>query len=127
MSRNEVEWRAAAIREAQVAISCLFLDTELRKADLGALARVLKATGLSEAELQRIYETEVAPACWRNLWALPGGVWEGFDEEWLMHAIQRYRLQAMPRRSLFLRLRIRFWTARTRKEWAQVMRMCAEK
>lgn len=73
MSLTEVEQRAAAIREAQVAISCLFLDTELAKGDLAALARVLKSTGLPPAELQRIYETEVAPACWRNLWAVPGG------------------------------------------------------
>jgi hypothetical protein len=123
MSLHEVEPRAAAIREAQVAISCLFLDTELAKGDLAALAKVLKSTGLPPAELQRIYETEVAPACWRNLW-VPAGVWDGFEEEWLMSAIERHRLPASPPRSFFQRLRIRFWTARTRDEWARVMQMC---
>ncbi len=125
MSLNEVEQRSAAIREAQVAISCLFLDTELAKGDLAALARVLKSTGLPPAELQRIYETEVAPACWRNLWAVPGGVWDGFEEEWLMSAIERHRLRGAPPRSFFQRLRIRLWTARTREEWARVMQICA--
>ena len=124
MSLNEVEQRAAAIREAQVAISCLFLDTELAKGDLAALARVLKSTGLPPTELQRIYETEVAPACWRNLWAVPGGVWDGFEEEWLMSAIERHRLRTPPPRSLFQRLRIRLWTVRTREEWARVMQIC---
>lgn len=125
MTLTQAGSRADAIREAQVAIACLFLDTELDKADLSALARVLKGTGLPPSELQRIYETQVAPACWRNLWRLPGGVWGGFDDAWLMDAIQRHGLPAGARKSLFQRLRIRLWTAGTRQEWARVLQLCA--
>ncbi|OWQ48861.1 hypothetical protein CDL60_02940 [Roseateles noduli] len=79
-----------AHRSARLAISQLFLDTERDELDLKSIARELLASGLPVDELQRIHDTEVAPACWRNLRALPGGVWTGFDAQSLHEAIRQH-------------------------------------
>ncbi|WP_143074191.1 hypothetical protein [Roseateles sp. YR242] len=110
-----------ADRAAQLVISRLFLDTELDDLDLKAIARDLRATGLSRSELQRIYETEVAPACWRNLRAFPGGAWAGFDEAALMDAIERHRISTPSASGFFRRLQVRRWTADTRDQWERVL------
>lgn len=66
---------------AWCALSELFLDTELDDASIDAMVRELRATGFGIDDLERIYEEEVAPACWHNLTVIPGGVWTGFQEE----------------------------------------------
>lgn len=107
---------------AWVAISRLFLDTELDEQDLDTIARDLRATGYSAHELQRIYEEEVAPVCWRNLCVLPGGVWTGFDRDWLAHAIEKHirrpgLLHAIP---ILRQWRMVYQTRMTRAEWNEV-------
>ncbi|WP_431287242.1 DUF7079 family protein [Roseateles chitinivorans] len=110
-----------AHRSARLAISQLFLDTELDELDLKSIARELLATGLPVDELQRIYETEVAPACWRNLRALPGGAWTGFDGRSLDEAIRQHRIRnSIP--TLWQRWSIRRWTASTRDDWSRVLK-----
>lgn len=110
-----------AHRSARLAISQLFLDTELDELDLKSIARELTETGLPVEELQRIYETEVAPACWRNLRALPGGVWTGFDRQSLGEAIRQHRIQnSIP--TLWQRWSVRRWTASTRDDWSRVLK-----
>ena len=109
------------------ALSELFLDTELDDADISAIARRLDATGFSVPELERIYEQEVAPVCWRNLRALPGGAWSGFEKKWLVEAIQRQRgsrgvLDRLPGVS---RLRLRRLTALSRVDWERVKQLLA--
>ena len=104
------------------ALSDLFLDTELDDADIAAIARQLRATGFTVDELERIYEEEVAPACWRNLVVVPGGEWTSFQKVWLVDAIQRHRrnpglLHGVP---LVKRLRVKRWTGLTREDWARV-------
>ena len=110
-----------AHRSARQAISQLFLDTELDELDLKSIARELAATGLPVEELQRIYEAEVAPACWRNLRALPGGVWTGFDGQSLDEAIRQHRIRNSIL-TLWQRWSIRRWTASTRDDWSRVMK-----
>ncbi|UXH80618.1 hypothetical protein N4261_12380 [Roseateles amylovorans] len=100
----------------------MFLDTELDDDDITAIARELRLTGFGAAELQRVYEEEVAPVCWRNLTVLPGGAWAAFDDEWLITSIQGRldRLQSRPMHPTARKLRIRWWTRSTRKDWLRV-------
>ena len=104
------------------ALSDLFLDTAHDDASLAAIARQLRATGLQADEVERIYEEEVAPVCWRNLAALPGGVWSGFQREWLVDNIQRHRSQPglLHHWPLVRRLRIKRWTSMTRDDWIRL-------
>jgi hypothetical protein len=106
------------------ALSDLFLDTRLEEADIAAIAMQLRSTGFSLRELERIYEDEVAPVCWRNLSALPGGVWSGFSTAWLVDAIQReqHRGRWWTRVPWVKRLQVNRWTRDSRDEWARVKR-----
>jgi hypothetical protein len=107
------------------ALSELFLDTSHDDADIAAIARRLRATGLALSEIERIYEEEVAPACWRNLRAVPGGAWAGFDQAWLFDAVCREASAARPLHAWtpIRRWRIRRWTAWTREDWGRVRRL----
>lgn len=118
----------AARITAWQALSDLFLDTELGDAEIAAIARELRTTGFSVDELERIYQEEVAPVCWRNLVAVPGGVWTGFQKDWLVDAIQRHLSKPSPVHSLPLvrRLCIKRWTALSRADWELVKQRLAE-
>lgn len=79
----------------------LYLDTDTRP-DLPRMARVLTESGLSEAELNTIWEQEVTPALVHNL-SVPMGEWAYFDLNWLEKRIvrrQRYMQQAHIQRLL---------------------------
>lgn len=119
---------AAARVAAWQALSNLFIDSTLDAADIAAIARELRATGFGIDELERIYEEEVAPVCWRNLHALPGGVWTGFDPAWLAEAVTRARHRPPPLHALpfVRRLRIRRWTRLTRDDWLRVRKFMEE-
>lgn len=104
------------------ALSELFLDTELDDADIASIARRLRSTGLSTSELEQIYQEEVAPVCWRNAQAVPGGVWTQFDPGWLVEAIERHRRNenVLLRIPLMKRLCVKRWTALTHADWIRV-------
>jgi hypothetical protein len=70
-------------RPLWVALSDLYLDTE---PEWERLARLCARSPFSLAELQRILFDEVHPVVHRNLWAV-AGVWQGFDEDWLVASI----------------------------------------
>ena len=108
--------------DAWLALSELFLDTALDDDDIAAIVRQLKATGLSPADIEHIYEEEVAPVCWHNLLALPGGAWTGFRKEALVRAIvtQLRRPPWLHDVHFIRRLRIRRWTAMSRSDWQRV-------
>ena len=109
------------------AISGLFLDADLDEHDIAAIARELRATGIDRHELERIYEEEVAPACWRNLKAIPGGAWTGFEGRELAAAIVRHLNESKPWDAWpgVRRWRIKRWTAWTRADWERVRRSLA--
>lgn len=62
-------------------MSALFLDTDLDDSQLGGIAETFRASGYTEAELDHILDTEVAPLLYPNLclWVTVAGVWDGFD------------------------------------------------
>ena len=86
-----------------LALSELWLDTELDTTDHRAIAQTLASSGFSLAELEAIYRLEVAPAVCTNTW-VTAGVWEGFDPDWLFEACRRNQRR---RHSPWHRLRCR--------------------
>ena len=107
---------------AWLALSELFLDTEHDDGDIARIGAALAGTGLDVDTLEKIYESEVAPVCWRNLCAVPGGAWAGFDREWLVQAITAHRkethlVEYVP---ILRRLQIRRHTKLSRDDWERV-------
>ena len=70
------------------AFSDLWLDTEISQMTLNYIAREMKSSGYSLAELKYIYQHEVAPVVYQNLLVV-AGEWAGFDETWLHNKIQQ--------------------------------------
>ena len=82
-----------------IALSELWLDTELKPEDLENIARIMADSGLTIKELREVYLVEVAPVVSPNLCTV-AGEWAGFDEEWLCSQIVR-NLRDRPRRTRF--------------------------
>ncbi|MCE9638512.1 MAG: hypothetical protein K8T90_22655 [Planctomycetes bacterium] len=107
MDEHQIQKR----RPVWVALSELWLDTELTTADLERIARVLADSGLSIAELRQVYLVEVAPVVAPNLLSV-AGEWAGFNEEWLCSRIVR-NLRDRPRRT-------RFWSWFPLTRWPMI-------
>lgn len=96
-------------RPVWVALSELYLDTELPDFTHRHIAQVLLTSGYSWPELRRIDREEVFPVLYPNLLSV-AGEWALFEEEWLVPAIQaalarRTRLSSVFLRWLYARLR----------------------
>ena len=65
-----------------IALSELFLDTQLREKDLDRIAAVLAASAYSEERLEEILRFEVTPVLKCNLMSV-AGEWAECNEEWL--------------------------------------------
>jgi len=70
-------------RPVWMALSELWLDTELDEGDWERLAAVLASSPYDVHQLRAIHDAEVAPAVGDNLFSV-AGVWDGFDEDWLV-------------------------------------------
>ena len=86
-------------RPLWIALSELWLDTELMPADLEDIARIMADSDLTIKELREVYLVEVAPVVSPNLLTV-AGEWAGFDEEWLCSQIMR-NLRDPPRLTRF--------------------------
>lgn len=99
-----------------VAMSDLFLDTELQDFHFIFIAKKMHESGYSLDELEDILMLEVFPVCIANLHSV-AGEWAGFEEEWVINAIvaakrpNRFR-RWMNRRS--------FWMIQN--DWESVVR-----
>lgn len=69
-----------------IALSGLYLDTEV-EAFHDAIAATLAASPFPLDELQAMLIHDVHPVLFTNLMA-PAGVWDGFDEDWLVERIR---------------------------------------
>lgn len=69
-----------------IALSGLYLDTEV-EAFHDAIAETLAASPFDLDELQAMLMHDVHPVLFANLMA-PAGVWDGFDEDWLVERIR---------------------------------------
>ncbi|WP_068830503.1 DUF7079 family protein [Pseudomonas sp. BMS12] len=110
----------SASREAiWLALSDLWLDVEPDVTSRLHIIRVLRASGLPLAELERIFYEEVAPVVWLNGWSV-AGVWTGFDAQWLAEACRRNQARGRWHR---LRCRLLRWpmTAKCIEEWRLIV------
>jgi hypothetical protein len=82
-----------------VALSELWLDTELSTEDLERIAHVMADSELTLDELRQVYVEEVAPVVSPNLLTI-AGEWVGFDEAWLCSNITS-NLRDRPRSTKF--------------------------
>lgn len=109
---NEVDLRMPVL----VALSELFLDTELQEEDHQRIARVLAASPYSEKKLDEILRFELTPVLKWNLLSV-AGEWAGFHEEWLRDALIP-RIDKRP----FFRPGV-FWMMRRR--WKHILSLVA--
>lgn len=98
-----------------LALSDLFLDTELQDTDLSFIALKMKASGYSLDEITDILMTEVFPACIPNLYSV-AGVWDGFEEESLIDAILKSKPPNQLQRWFHRR---KFWMIRD--DWEKIV------
>ena len=82
LSEEEIARR----RPVWLALSELWLDTELTEVDINHIATKMVESGYSLSELRVICDSEIAPVVYSNLRS-PAGVWDGFDEHWLIEQI----------------------------------------
>jgi hypothetical protein len=97
-----------------LAMSDLFLDTEIQAYTRDAIAREIDASGLSLAEAEAVYWNEVYPALWVNLTSV-AGVWDGFDAQWLLRTL-KVSSASKPRRRW-----LPIIAKEMREEWARVI------
>lgn len=107
-----------------LALSELWLDTELDQPALRQIAVRLRASGLSRRELQHIYHYEVAPQVWLNHWAV-AGVWDAFEPNGLLAGCRRHQQGGRWHR-LKCRVLRGPMTHGCRVEWQQVLTLLAE-
>ena len=98
-----------------LALSELFLDTQLQADDYRRIARTLSASGFDMDELHRILEAEVAPAFVGNLLSV-AGEWAGWSEDEVRRHVERQLRSARPMR----RLRRFLAGSHVRDEWAKI-------
>lgn len=78
----------AAREQLWVAMSDLWLDTELPEERLAQIADVVRRSGLNRAELDSVFENELAPFLGANH-LQTAGEWEGFDPAWVCEEARR--------------------------------------
>ncbi|QCX01005.1 hypothetical protein FGM00_13110 [Aggregatimonas sangjinii] len=69
-----------------IALSELYLDTELQPDFFAELAKRIYESPFSYKEVREIDKKEVFPVLYQNVLSV-AGVWDGFDEEWLITSI----------------------------------------
>lgn len=98
-----------------LALSDLFLDTELQEYNFVYIAKAMSTSHYSLIEIEDILMVEVFPVCIANLHSVVGD-WAGFDENWICNSIRsakrlnRYRRWANRRN---------FWMIE--KEWEKAL------
>ncbi len=100
-----------------IALSELFLDTELQEDDHQRIAHVLASSPYAEKKLDEILRFEVTPVLKWNLLSV-AGEWAGFDEAWLREKLLP-RIDKRP----FFRPRV-FWMMRRR--WSHILDIVAK-
>ena len=123
LDQHQIERR----RPLWIALSELWLDTELFSADLERIARVMADSGLTIKALREVYLLEVAPVVSRNLLVV-AGEWAGFDEEWLCSRIVS-NLRDRPRLTRFwawFPLTRRATTYATEEHWRRLIELVGE-
>ena len=112
MNKEEIKKR----EPIWLALSQLWLDTELTEKDLDQIAGVMAQSKYNLGELRAIYLYEVAPVVYRNLLNV-AGEWACFNEEWLYSKINEEVRRSSPVRRFFQRLKKPLMTYATESHW----------
>lgn len=83
-----------------IALSNLFLDTELDDTAFCHIAGKIEESQLPLGEVTRILMEEVLPVCIPNLKCV-AGEWSGFDEKWLIDSIIKLKKPNAIQRALY--------------------------
>ena len=105
-----------------IAMSDLWLDTELSDAQVDAIADAVRESGLGRAELEDVFELELAPVLGGNHRAV-AGEWAGFDPEMVCEQARRRVGRRAPLTRLLSRLmaRLGVTTSAARPTWTKVL------
>ena len=98
LSEQEVQQRAPV----WVALSDLFLDTQMQELTHKYIARTVCESSYTLEEAELILKKEVLPTCAYNLFTLIGE-WEFFPEDWLIRKITRSPLWWMKFKAWYYR------------------------
>ena len=98
-----------------IALSNLFLDTELQNYHFASIAKTMKESGYSLDEINDILMLEVFPVFIANLHSV-AGEWAGFNEDWVVKTITSAKRPNRFRQWINLR---RFWMIKD--EWEAVL------
>src|SRR3954447_4978992 len=120
LDRDEIERR----KPVWIALSDLWLDTELTEDDLRRIAEVMRRSGYGVEELRDIYLFEVAPVVFPNLLSV-AGEWTGFDEEWLVNEVTKQVGRRSPVLRTLVKLGIgrKLMTFATERHWRKLVEM----
>lgn len=77
-------------KNACIALSRLFLDTEKPTKEIDTITSSLRSLNIPSHTLGRILRHDVFPILYPNLLSSTG-VWEGFDEDWLLGQVETGR------------------------------------
>lgn len=77
-------------KKACIALSYLFLDTEKTTKEIDTIATSLRSLNIPSHTLGCILRHDVFPILYPNLLSVTG-VWEGFDENWLLGQVETRR------------------------------------
>ena len=97
-----------------IALSHLFLDTEICDTDLDHIVKIIKESKLPIKEVEEILLNEVFPVCIPNM-KVVAGEWAGFNEEWLIASIQKLKKPNKLQRLLYKK---DFWLIK--EEWQKI-------
>ncbi|MFD0798244.1 hypothetical protein ACFQZJ_12300 [Maribacter chungangensis] len=97
-----------------IALSELYLDTELQAHDFRYIARVIMESPYTFDEVKQINTYEVFPVLQYNLLSV-AGVWSGFQEEWLVKEIKEAlkRQSKIKKIGISIRWRMGKWMQKT--------------
>lgn len=108
-----------------LALSELYLDTELDDDDLKRIALILFQSSYSTEELKDILYYEVAPIVRGNLWTV-AGIWSGFDEDWLYKKIIEKTADKKRRKTVFAMID-RYWAdLNPKSSWNKISSLIQE-
>jgi hypothetical protein len=88
-----------------IALSELYLDTELTREDFDRISNTFLHSGLELSDIKKIDLLEVFPVLQTNLLSV-AGVWAGFDEEWLLSECTKCYYRS---KNIFYRLICKFF------------------
>lgn len=119
---NEIEQLdKEVLHRLWVAISELFLDTELQDHTFDWMVKELEISNLSKRQLAFILENHVAPVLAPNVLSV-AGEWAGFDKDWLVEKIEeRGKVGLLDKVSVKLALKV------VSPDWMRAMDLLEER